>query len=224
MSYTYLIGWSKLDKWYYGVRYAKNCSPSDLWVTYFTSSKYVKEFREENGEPDIIQVRQIFKDDKLAIRCEDKVIRTLKLYSNERFLNKSYSGSIYYDEDVRKKMSDHAKKPRSEKYKEQRSITMKKLWLEGVYNNRPPQTNEHKRKNSEANKGRENWNKGLELSEEHKNNIGNGVKNSKKYQEAKAKIDFNGDKNPMFGRKHSEETKQKMREAAIKRKQKNKED
>lgn len=23
--YTYLIGWSKLNKWYYGVRYSKKC-------------------------------------------------------------------------------------------------------------------------------------------------------------------------------------------------------
>jgi hypothetical protein len=39
ISYTYLIGWSKLDKWYYGVRYASNCNPDELWVKYKTSSK-----------------------------------------------------------------------------------------------------------------------------------------------------------------------------------------
>ena len=36
--YTYLIGWSKLDKWYYGCRYGINCHPDDFWKTYFTSS------------------------------------------------------------------------------------------------------------------------------------------------------------------------------------------
>ena len=49
MSYTYLIGWTKYNIQYYGVRYAKGCHPDDLWKTYFTSSKYVKEFREKNG-------------------------------------------------------------------------------------------------------------------------------------------------------------------------------
>ena len=64
IPYTYLIGWSKLNKYYYGVRYAKNCHPSDLWTKYFTSSKYVKQFREENGEPDIIEIRKTFSNIK----------------------------------------------------------------------------------------------------------------------------------------------------------------
>ena len=49
IPYTYIIGWSSLNKWYYGVRYAKNCKPEDLWKTYFTSSKHVKEFLTGNG-------------------------------------------------------------------------------------------------------------------------------------------------------------------------------
>lgn len=32
--YTYLIGWSKHNKFYYGVRYAKNSNPKELWITY----------------------------------------------------------------------------------------------------------------------------------------------------------------------------------------------
>jgi len=32
MAYTYLIGWSKLKKYYYGVRFAKKSNPKDLWV------------------------------------------------------------------------------------------------------------------------------------------------------------------------------------------------
>lgn len=50
VPYTYLIGWSKLNKWYYGSRTAKNCHPSELWIKYFTSSKFVKEFRRLYGE------------------------------------------------------------------------------------------------------------------------------------------------------------------------------
>lgn len=53
--YTYHIAWTSIDKHYYGVRYAKNCHPSDLWQTYFTSSKHVKNTRERYGEPDIIE-------------------------------------------------------------------------------------------------------------------------------------------------------------------------
>lgn len=60
--YTYLIGWTEHNKWYYGVRFAKNCHPNELWKTYFTSSKHVISFRNTFGEPDIINVRKTFKD------------------------------------------------------------------------------------------------------------------------------------------------------------------
>lgn len=54
--YTYLIGWSHLNIWYYGRRTARNCRPEELWVKYFTSSKYVEEFRKIHGEPNLINV------------------------------------------------------------------------------------------------------------------------------------------------------------------------
>ena len=80
-----MIGWKKNDVWYYGVRFAKSSTPAELWVTYFTSSKYVQEFRSKNGDPDIIQIRKVFNDPKLAIKCEDRVIRRLRLFENKNF-------------------------------------------------------------------------------------------------------------------------------------------
>jgi hypothetical protein len=53
--YTYLIGWSSTNKFYYGVRYAKKCNPSELFISYFTSSKHVKSYMKKHGNPDIIQ-------------------------------------------------------------------------------------------------------------------------------------------------------------------------
>jgi len=67
VPYTYLIGWSTLNKWYYGVRYSKRCNPNDLWVKYFTSSKLVKQFRNKFGEPDVVEVRKIFNNSEDAI-------------------------------------------------------------------------------------------------------------------------------------------------------------
>ncbi|MFA6198816.1 MAG: hypothetical protein WC679_00165 [Bacteroidales bacterium] len=58
--YTYLIGWSTMNKFYYGVQYNKKANPDDLWKSYFTSSKIVQQFRKEFGEPDIIQFRKVF--------------------------------------------------------------------------------------------------------------------------------------------------------------------
>lgn len=93
-AYTYLIGWSKFNKFYYGVRYAKNCKPSDLWNTYQTSSKYVKEFVKLNGDPDIIKVRRVFDSIDKARNWEHKVLRRIRATSRDIFLNKTDNISI----------------------------------------------------------------------------------------------------------------------------------
>jgi len=85
--YTYLVGWSKYHRYYYGVRYARGCKPQDLWVTYFTSSRQVKKFREEFGEPDVVLVRKVFKDRDSARLWEHKVLRRMKVINSEVWLN-----------------------------------------------------------------------------------------------------------------------------------------
>jgi hypothetical protein len=92
--YTYLIGWSDHNVYYYGVRYAKSCNPTELWSTYFTSSKYVKEFAAVNGAPDIIEIRKIFTNADKARLWEHKVLKRLKVNTNRRFLNQSDNVSI----------------------------------------------------------------------------------------------------------------------------------
>lgn len=221
MSYTYLIGWSKHNIWYYGVRYANGCQPIDLWTTYFTSSKYVKEFRETYGEPDIIEVRKIFKNQKNAIKCEDRVIKTLKLYENKNFLNRSYSGSIYYDEEVRKKISNSriGKSAPHLKNKSKEHIEKMRKTKTGV-----KQSEAHKKAVSEALKKKWSLQKhhcfGTSLTEQHKNSISSGIKNSEKYKLAKEKNAFAniGKDNGMYGKKHSEETKAKIRAAILSKK------
>ncbi len=87
IPYTYLIGWSKFNTWYYGVRYAKNCNPNELWIKYFTSSKEVQKFRKLNGEPDIIEIREIFINKYKARKWEHKVLRRLQIVNNSKWLN-----------------------------------------------------------------------------------------------------------------------------------------
>jgi hypothetical protein len=93
--YTYLIGWSKEKKYYYGCQYKKGCKPEDLWTIYFTSSKEVAKCREMFGEPDIIQIRKIFGDNVLATRLwEMKVIRRIKAAKRKDFLNLRNPGGL----------------------------------------------------------------------------------------------------------------------------------
>ena len=85
--YTYLIGWSGKNLYYYGVRHARGCDPSDLWVKYFTSSKRVKALRSELGEPDVIQIRRTFKSKANALEWESTVIRRMKMVLSESWAN-----------------------------------------------------------------------------------------------------------------------------------------
>lgn len=85
--YTYLIGWSTHNKWYYGVRYAKKCHPSDLWVKYFTSSKHVKRFANKHGNPDIISIRKIFNSVEKALKWEQTLLKRIDVEHDIRYLN-----------------------------------------------------------------------------------------------------------------------------------------
>lgn len=91
IPYTYLIGWSKLNLWYYGSRYTNSvrgiANPSDLWTTYFTSSKLVKEVREKHGEPDVVQIRKTFKTAEEATTWEAKVCNRMDVKNDLKFLN-----------------------------------------------------------------------------------------------------------------------------------------
>lgn len=95
LPYTYLVGWTKYNKWYYGVRYSKYSNPKELWKTYFTSSKHVKRFRMKYGDPDIIQIRKIFNDKYKAIKWEQKVLSRLNVEKKLHFLNAKNSTTSF---------------------------------------------------------------------------------------------------------------------------------
>lgn len=92
--YTYLIGWPELNTWYYGVRFAKKCNPSDLWNPYKTSSRHVKQFTAIHGDPPVKLVRKTFSDAISARVWESKVLKRLKVVQDIRWLNKTDNQSI----------------------------------------------------------------------------------------------------------------------------------
>jgi hypothetical protein len=111
ISYTYLIGWKKHNKWYYGVRYSSKCNPNDLWKKYFTSSKVVKLFREVYGEPDVIQIRKTFNEPTKAKLWEQKVLKRMCVSSNDKWLNlreDTWNGVVMTNE-TRDKISKKSK-------------------------------------------------------------------------------------------------------------------
>ena len=88
--YTYRIGWSDLDLYYYGYRgqgkYGSVEPEDDLWVRYFTSSPGVAMIREKYGDPDIVEVRKKFSERRRAQYWESEVIRRIA-YRHPNYIN-----------------------------------------------------------------------------------------------------------------------------------------
>ena len=89
IPYTYLIGWTNLNKWYYGVRYATGCSPQDLFNPYQTSSKKVFQIIKEYGLPEIIEIRKVFNNVEKARLWESKVLKKLNVLNSDKWLNQT---------------------------------------------------------------------------------------------------------------------------------------
>lgn len=149
--YTYLIGWSQLDTWYYGVQFGTGCHPDKLFFeekrskqSYNTSSRYVDRFVKEHGQPDIVQIRHIFETPKAALNWESTVIRRMGMVKSSRFLNKrdprgKFHTSGPLSEETKLKLRK-PKKPRiiSDEEHQQRSAAAKEL------NARPEVIKKHK--------------------------------------------------------------------------------
>lgn len=181
MPYTYLIGWSKLNLWYYGSEYAyktKVAHPNNLWTTYFTSSKLVKYTREICGEPDVVQIRRIFDTQKACQLWEDKVLKKMNVMNDEKWLNKTNNVNFNGMTDYQRLQISKAMKGKKRKNFKKTDAFMKSC-LNNVL------------KATEAIRGKP---KSLEWR-----------------QKMTTKI------NGMYGKKHSEETKIKMKIAKARR-------
>jgi len=203
--YTYLIGWKQQNLWYYGSRYAKDCNPSDLWVLYFTSSKYVQQARKNYGEPDIIEVRKTFETAEAAREWEHKFLRKIRAIEKQNWLNKTDNKAIILDETM--------------KEKKRNKMLGKK---------RKPHSEETKEKISKSRIGREPWNKGKKcpqiksmLGKKHSEE--SNEKNRRAHLGKKQSQESNKRRSEKLkGRVFTEEHREKLRQAALLRYSKHK--
>lgn len=197
MPYTYLIGWPDKNAWYYGVRFARGAEPSELMVTYRTSSKYVHQFIEENGLPSHVEIRRIFETAESARLWENKVLRRLRVVIRTDFLNKTDNKSISLEAALKAKRN---RNPKTEEHKRKLAAVNKGKKLseatkQKISTSLLARTPEQKAARAQAVsaklKGRPTWNKGVPCSAETKAKI--GAATSKR-----------------VGWKHTEEAKRKM--------------
>lgn len=88
-AFTYLVVNKLTGKWYYGVRYAKECSEKDMFTKYFTSSTEVKSDIKTFGIGAFSwELRRKFDDVKAALAWEKRVLYRMKVTHNIRSYNK----------------------------------------------------------------------------------------------------------------------------------------
>jgi hypothetical protein len=149
MCYTYIIGWTKLNKYYYGVRTANTKPPEeDLWKEYFTSSNIVHDYSSMYGDPDLIKIDKVFDNKEDAIRYEHLFLK--ENFHKDEYLNLScwpaighYERTPEHREKARQTMQKLRESGKSNKFKKgytkivkeetrkKMSETRKKLFAEG---------------------------------------------------------------------------------------------
>jgi len=78
IPFTYRVTHLPTGTWYYGVRYADGCDPSDLWKSYYTSSTRISKLLAQDGlEAFTAEVRRTFAAKEDAIRWEHRVLRRI---------------------------------------------------------------------------------------------------------------------------------------------------
>lgn len=93
--YTYLIKCRPTNQVYYGVRFAEGCNSSELFETYFTSSKHVHNLIDEYGVGEFdFEIRREFDSVEQARNWETKVLRRCGAVQDSRFINKTDNISI----------------------------------------------------------------------------------------------------------------------------------
>lgn len=158
IPYTYLLGWSEHNVYYYGVQYANNkqtiANPTNLWVSYYTSSLHVKDFISRNGDPDIIQIRKTFTNKTDAQAWEVKVLRRLDVRNKSKWLNVNPGGHGF----ICPSGKNHPcyGKPKSLESKQKQSATRKLKAELGLitYNHHTPNQLDKIRQTGKNNKGK----------------------------------------------------------------------
>lgn len=204
MYYTYYVKHLKTGLQYYGVKYGKSADPAKFWKPhgYFTSSKIIKAMvKEEGPEAFRAEVRKIFQSKEEAVNYEQRFLRRVKAPTSPQWLNQAYGTGPYLDKfGVR---NTNKGVPKSEEHKRKISEAHK--------GKKHPRTPEWTAKIAEANRGKSSWNKGVPHSDEARKKMSEtrkGTKRGPMSEEAKEKI-----RRAKLGKKLSEEQKKKISES-----------
>lgn len=144
IPFTYLLKFKPTGQLYYGSRYGKGCNPSQLWSTYFTSSKTVKKLIESYGvESFEYEIRKTFSTREQARKWETKFLTRVNAAKSEKWLNK-HNGSDKFFCTGHHGLVGH----------KQSEETKMRRRLANIGKKRPPFSEQHRKKLSHSAKNR----------------------------------------------------------------------
>lgn len=209
MAYFYLLKHKQSGKQYAGVRYAKDCDPSELLVKYFTSSRRVKKLLSDDTCCFEIVTTISFDNKEEAIEYELSYIKEHNAHLSDDWFNQAAAKAINPEAVKQACLERYGVESwtQTEEYRKS-DLGFKPGNTHGCF----PRSEETKQKMSEAFKGRV-------FSEEHKQKLREchlGLKASeetkRKMSEArkgkprpasfpeKMSVKMKGENNPMYGR------------------------
>lgn len=93
IPFTYYLYHKPTKQKYYGAKFAAGCQPSDLWTTYFSSSKKVHKLIEEYGLDSFdVKVRKIFTTKIDCLLWEETVLTRIHILEKDDWLNDHIGG------------------------------------------------------------------------------------------------------------------------------------
>lgn len=161
--FTYHLFHKPTGKHYYGVRFRKGCHPGQLWTTYFSSSKIVKQLIKDYGKDSFqYEIRRVFDTAESAVAWETKVLKRLRVKTNDNWLNLSIQGAVMMTDDIKAKISAiHKGRTKSPEERRKQSLARKGK----------KQSKDHAMKRGAARKGlvfSDEWRQNLKASCKHR--------------------------------------------------------
>lgn len=183
--FTYIITFIPTGQKYYGVRTKRGCHPSELWFSYFTSSKIIQRLIEQHGlDAFIFEIRKTFDNAESAIIWEHRVLTRLDAANNTGYLNQNngnrkFLPKLQHDEETKSKIgAKHKGKTMTNEAKDKMFQTRAER-----FGNTPPWLSaESNLKRSQTQKGRPAWNKGKTTSLRGRAWFNDGIRNYRSLQ------------------------------------------
>jgi hypothetical protein len=111
IPFTYILKFKPTGQYYYGSRYSKYCHPSQLWTTYYTSSKVIRQLVKEHGQDSFeFKVTKIFDNKESARFWEHRFLAKVKASKNPKWLNQHNGAGDFINKGGLKFTEEHKRK------------------------------------------------------------------------------------------------------------------